>query len=212
MVIGQMSSRTEISLNFMIFSTRRRSPQWFSTITTIYSYSFSAGAFLGPVVVKPFLTIEQSSKPLESTNQSGVAANASSIIDDGATLNRTELTAVPPQLDPEDFGIRTIYPILAGVAGLISLACLAMGLYTRRSPSLHQELKRPDETGTKPSFTADSEQPMKLKDGSGNGEDKGYGVKTAFTVVMIAYFFLYVGMEVRYSTLLYKLLLYESRF
>ena len=157
------------------------------------------------MVVKPFLTIDQSSKPLESTNHSGVAANASSIIDDGATqhpttLNMTELPAVPPQLDPEDFGIRTIYPILAGVAGLISLACLAMGLYTRRSPSLHQELKRPDETGTKPSFTADSEQPMKLKDGSGNGEDKGYGVKTAFTVVMIAYFFLYVGMEVRYST------------
>ena len=175
-------------------------------LTTIYSYSFSAGAFLGPVVVKPFLTIDQSSKPLESTNQSGVAANASSIIGDGATLNRTEFPAVPPQLDPEDFGIRTIYPILAGVAGLISLACLAMGLYTRRSPSLHQELKRPDETGTKPSFTADSEQPMKMKDGSDNGEvslpanqkkDKGCGVKTAFTVVMIAYFFLYVGMEVR---------------
>ena len=195
-------------------------------LTTIYSYSFSAGAFLGPVVVKPFLTIDQSSKPLESTNRSGVAANASSIIDDGATqhpttLNRTEFPAVPPQLDPEDFGIRTIYPILAGVAGLISLACLAMGLYTRRSPSLHQELKRPDETGIQPSLTADSEQPMKLKDGLGNGdvslpanqkEDKGYGVKTAFTVVMIAYFFLYVGMEVRYSTLLYKLLLNESRF
>ena len=177
-------------------------------------------------MVKPFLTIDQSSKPLESTNQSGVAANASSIIDDGATKhpttrNMTELPAVPPQLDPEDFGIRTIYPILAGVAGLISLACLAMGLYTRRSPSLHQELKRPDETGTKPSFTADSEQPMKMKDGSDNGEvslpanqkkDKGCGVKTAFTVVMIAYFFLYVGMEVRYSTLLCKLLLNESRF
>ena len=165
------------------------------------------------MVVKPFLTIDQSSKLLESTNQSGVAANASSVIDDGATqqLNMTELPAVPPQLDPEDFGIRTIYPILAGVAGLISLACLAMGLYTRRSPSVHQELKRPEEPGKQPSLTADSEQPMKLKDGSGNGEvslpanqkeDKGYGVKTAFTVVMIAYFFLYVGMEVRYSTLL----------
>ena len=160
------------------------------------------------MVVKPFLTIDESSKSLESTNHSRVAANA--IIDEGATqhtsaLNTTVLPTVPPQLDPEDFGIRTIYPILAGVAGLISLACLAMGLYTRRSPSLHQELKRPEDTDPKPSFTADSEQPMKLKDGSGNGEvsspanhkdDKRYGVKTAFTVVMIAYFFLYVGMEV----------------
>ena len=58
--------------------------------------------------------------------------------------NSTNSTTVEDANDEIEgsYDIRTIYPVLAGVAGLFALAFLFIGFYTR-STSGHQELLKP---------------------------------------------------------------------
>ena len=93
-------------------------------------FSFAAGAFLGPVVVKPFLSTSANA----TASDMGPPSNSSTsgdISDDGDGTST------------ERYGIQVLYPILAAVAGSISLTFLAWGVYTSQSPSMHQELRKP---------------------------------------------------------------------
>ena len=119
---------------------------------------------LVPVVAKPFLTPD---RPHQTAN----------------------LTTVE-YLPEEEFGIRILFPILAAAGILVSLGFLTFHFISKRNPSLHQELRKPEQEAN---MTLD--EIGTPKNGSSNT-----GCKVLFISVMIAYFFMYVGMEVMYGT------------
>jgi len=150
-------------------------------------FSFAFGAFLGPVVAKPFLSAED--KLIDATTAADIQNNPllSNTINEtmsAAAITTTNNTAAT--ID-EEFGIKIMYPILGAVSSILALGHLAFAILSRKHPEQYQELvKQTDENQN--GHTANDE--------AANGK----AIKILFVSLMIAHFFFYVGMEVNYGT------------
>ena len=130
-------------------------------------FSYAIGAFLGPVFVRPFLTVtpQRASDFVNST------------------------TNIFPK---EDFGIRIFYPMLGIITIVISLGYLYFFFASLKKPSQHQELVSIEKT-----------KPQQSEDvGNDPHSNVGSKLKMVFYIVMLVFFFFYVGMEIVYGTFL----------
>ena len=80
-------------------------------------FSFAVGTFLGPVLVKPFLTTI-------------------------AETNATNISGTEINVEEQDFGIETFYAIAGMATATISFGYLILFLISRKDTSRHQELTK----------------------------------------------------------------------
>ena len=142
-------------------------------------FAFAIGCFIAPVVAEPFLS---------NTNLPEETTNLSSFQSTNLTVNTTNDTYSKEYSDIS--GMKILYPIVGVIIICTSIGYLIYGC--RECKHLHQTMETATEV--KSSNMTKTEQENHVKD------KRNEVLKLCLVLLLIAFIFLYVGMEVMYGT------------
>ena len=142
-------------------------------------FAFAVGCFIAPVLAEPFLS--NKNLPEEHTDISSLQSS-------NLTINTTKVTC--SEENSNTLGMNILYPIVGVFIICTSIGYLIYGF--RECKNLHQSLDT--ETEAKSPNITKNEQENHAKD------EKNKVLKLCLVLLLIAFIFLYVGMEVMYGT------------